>query len=488
MSQVIVIGSGIGSLASALRLKAKGHAVKVLEASGQVGGKLGVLHSKGYRWDTGPSLFTMPQFVDELFTLFGENPKEHFNYQKQLTVCNYFWEDGTRFSSNANLETFCSEASKTFHEPKEKIADYLAKSALKYDLTAGLFLEKSLHKLRTFTSAKAVKAVLKMGALDISSTLNGVNESSFSNPKLIQFFNRFATYNGSSPYKTPGIMSMIPTLEMQFGTFYPKGGMRNIVESLRQLGVRNGVEFQFNEKVKSIDYTNQKITGVTTELQSYCADIVVSGIDAHYTYTSLLPKLKAPKKTLEQEKSSSAIIFYWGVKKSFPLLDLHNIFFSEDYKKDFDAIFNENKLPADSTVYLNISSKADYTDAPKGCENWFVMINVPTNNGQNWKELVSEARSQVIKKLNRNLKVDLNELIETEDVLDPIKIEVKTSSHQGSLYGSASNSKFSAFLRHPNFSKQLKGLYFCGGSVHPGGGIPLCLKSGQIVADLIVDA
>lgn len=488
MSQVIVIGSGIGSLASALRLRAKGHAVKVIEASAQVGGKLGVLHSKGYRWDTGPSLFTMPHFVDELFELFGEKPRESFNYQKQSTVCNYFWEDGTRFSSSANLETFCLEASKTFKEPKEKIADYLAKSALKYDLTASLFLEKSLHKLSTFTSTKAAKAVLHMGALDISNTLNGVNEASFSNPKLIQFFNRFATYNGSSPYKTPGIMSMIPTLEMQFGTFYPKGGMRNIVESLQQLGERNGIEFHFNEKASSIDYTNQKITGVTTEYQSYIADIVVSGIDAYYTYTSLLPKLKAPKKTLEQEKSSSAIIFYWGIKKPFPALDLHNIFFTEDYEKEFDAIFKEKKLSSDPTVYLNISSKADSTDAPEGCENWFVMINVPTNNGQDWEQIVTQARSEVIQKLNRNLNVYLKELIETEDVLDPIKIEVKTSSHQGSLYGSASNSKFSAFLRHPNFSNQIKGLYFCGGSVHPGGGIPLCLKSGQIVADLIADA
>lgn len=488
MSQVIVIGSGIGSLASALRLKAKGHSVKVFEASDKVGGKLGVYRCNGYRWDTGPSLFTMPHFVDELFELFKEDPKEFFNYQKQDVVCNYFWEDGTQFSSSANVDTFCTEAAKTFNEPKEQIRNYLSKSAVKYDLTASLFLEKSLHKLSTYASSKAAKSVFQMGKLDISATLNEVNETSFTNPKLVQFFNRFATYNGSSPYKTPGIMSMIPTLEMQFGTFYPKGGMRKIVESLQQLGERNGVEFLFNEKAKSIDYTDKIITGITTEKGSYNADFVVSGIDAFYTYTSLLPKLKAPKKTLEQEKSSSAIIFYWGIKKAFPKLDLHNIFFSENYKEEFNAIFNEKKLAKDSTIYLNISSKADKKDAPIGCENWFVMVNVPTNNGQDWDQIVLEAKEQVIEKLNRNLKVDLSELIETEEILDPVKIELKTSSHQGSLYGSASNSKFSAFLRHPNFSNQIKGLYFCGGSVHPGGGIPLCIKSGQIVADLIPDA
>ena len=246
--------------------------------------------------------------------------------------------------------------------------------------------------------------------------------------------------------------------------------------------------FNFNEKAKSINYSNKKITGVTTEKARYIADIVVSGIDTFYTYSSLLPQLKAPQKTLNQEKSSSAIIFYWGVKKSFPELDLHNIFFSENYREEFDAVFDLKQLAKDSTIYLNISSKAEQSDAPKGCENWFVMINVPTNIGQDWEQLVTEARTQIIEKLNRNLNINLNELIESEEVLDPVKIELKTSSHQGSLYGSASNSKFSAFLRHPNFSNQIKGLYFCGGSVHPGGGIPLCLKSGQIVADLIPEA
>lgn len=485
MSQVIIIGSGIGSLASALRLRAKGHQVNVFEASHQVGGKLGAHRDSGYRWDTGPSLFTMPHFVDELFSLFEENPRDHFNYQKQNTVCNYFWEDGTKFSSNADIEIFCKEAAEKFNEPKENIAAYLAKSALKYDLTAELFLEKSLHKLDTYLSTKALKSVLQAGKLDVSATLNEVNEESFSNPKLVQFFNRFATYNGSSPYKTPGIMSMIPTLEMQFGTFYPRGGMRNIVESLWKLGERNGIEFHFNEKSTSINYKGNVITGISTERANYKSDIVISGIDAFYTYTSLLPKLKAPEKTITQEKSSSAIIFYWGVKKSFPELDLHNIFFGEDYKSEFKSIFETKTLPKDPTIYLNISSKADKNDSPEGCENWFVMINVPTNKGQNWEQLVNEAKALVIQKLNRNLGVNLNQLIEKESVLDPVKIELNTGSHQGSLYGSASNNKFSAFWRHPNFSKQLKGLYFCGGSVHPGGGIPLCLKSGEIVASLI---
>jgi phytoene dehydrogenase-like protein len=179
------------------------------------------------------------------------------------------------------------------------------------------------------------------------------------------------------------------------------------------------------------------------------------------------------------------LIFYWGVKKEFPELDLHNILFSEDYKKEFDEIFNLKKAPTDPTVYINISSKDEKADAPAGCENWFVMINVPGNQGQNWDEEISKARKAIVQRINQALNTDIESLIETESILDPRSIESKTQSFQGSLYGAASNNRNAAFLRHPNFSNQLKNLYFCGGSVHPGGGIPLALLSGKITAEII---
>jgi len=481
----IIIGSGVAGLASAVRLKAQGFEVTVFEGGAQIGGKLGVLESRGYRWDTGPSLFTMPSLVDELFTLFNEISSDHFSYQQQDVVCNYFWEDGTRFSASKSIEEFAKNAASTFNESQKTIADYLKRSSLKYELTAPLFLDKSLHKFGTYNSITALKAIRNIGKLDLNSTLNKVNESHFKSQKLIQLFNRYATYNGSSPYKTPGIMSMIPTLEMQFGTYFPHGGMRNIIESIYQLGLRQGVKYQLNEKVTSINYEGNKVTGVTTPKDTYQADVVVSNMDVFYSYDQLLPNLKRPNKILSQEKSSSAIIFYWGIKKQFPELDLHNIFFGNDYEQEFDALFDKKKLANDSTVYVHISSKAKHSDAPDGGENWFVMVNAPTNVGQNWKAIVAAARQQVLRKLSSCLGESIVNYIEVEEVLDPIKIDDRTASHQGSLYGISSNSKFAAFLRHPNFSKDLKNLYFCGGSVHPGGGIPLCLKSAHIVSNLI---
>lgn len=487
MKSAIVIGSGIAGLAAAVRLKAQGYDVTVFEGGAQIGGKLGILEINGYRWDTGPSLFTMPNLVDELFTLFNENPTDYFTYQQQDVICNYFWEDGTRFSAPKSMDEFAEKAASTFNESQKTIIDYLKKSSLKYALTAPLFLDQSLHKLSTYTSFKAIKAVTKMGQLDLSSTLNKVNENHFKDKKLIQLFNRYATYNGSSPYKTPGIMSMIPTLEMQFGTYFPHGGMRSIVESIYQLGLRHGVKYRLNEKVTAINYNGNTATGITTSKDTYQSDVVVSNMDVFYSYDQLLPNLKRPDKILSQEKSSSAVIFYWGIKKQFPDLDLHNIFFGNDYEQEFDALFNKKELANDSTVYVHISSKAKSSDAPEGGENWFVMVNAPTNIGQNWNAIVAAAREQVIKKLNSCLSDNIADYIVAEEVLDPIKIDDRTASHQGSLYGTSSNSKFAAFLRHPNFSTDLKNLYFCGGSVHPGGGIPLCLKSASIVSNLIAE-
>ena len=199
----------------------------------------------------------------------------------------------------------------------------------------------------------------------------------------------------------------------------------------------------------------------------------------------MLGNFHKAKKVLKQERSSSAIIFYWGIKKQFAQLQLHNIFFSNNYQQEFDSIFNKKEIFNDPTVYINISSKMEPSQAPTGKENWFVMVNAPANVGQDWTALKEKLRSTITEKLSRILGEDIAAQIETEQTLDPVMIEEQTASYMGSLYGTSSNSKWAAFLRHPNFTGTIKGLYFCGGSVHPGGGIPLCLKSAKIVSDLV---
>jgi phytoene desaturase len=281
---------------------------------------------------------------------------------------------------------------------------------------------------------------------------------------------------------------MIPHLELGLGTYFPKGGMHRIPMSLYDLAVRKGVQFHFDKPVNEILVKNRKAIGVQVGNEQHFADWVVSNMDIFSTYKKLLPGQRHPERTLQQERSSSAVIFYWGIRRAFPELDLHNIFFSNHYREEFASIFDQKTLHEDPTVYINITSKEEASDAPDGCENWFVMINAPGDYGQDWNEMVAKARENIIRKLHRILGVDIGPLIEAEDVLTPPLIEQRTSSYRGALYGAASNSQFAAFLRHPNFTSNIKGLLFCGGSVHPGGGIPLCLLSAKITASLTVQS
>ena len=480
-----IIGSGIAGLSAALRLRSLGYEVTVFEAHTGPGGKLDEISQDGYRFDLGPSLFTMPQYIDELFELFDENPRDHFNYLKKETLCNYFWTDGTRFQTPADKEEFITSFSTSFKENPAKVRRFLEDNSLKYELTAPLFLERSLHRLKTYLNGITVKAIAKIYRLDLFKSLYSTLQSYFKNPKSLQFFSRHATYNGSSPYQTPGIMSLIPHLEMHFGTYYPEGGMRSITESLYQLAIRHGVQFRFDEKVTRIDLHKGKVIGLSTAKGSYPFDIVVSNMDVVPTYRKLLTGIKAPEKTLAQERSSSALIFYWGIQKTFKELDLHNIFFSDRYEEEFNCIFKKKTLSEDPTVDVKISSKHTASDDPEGGENWFVMINAPGNYGQNWEELIDLSRERILNKLSLLLGVNIKEFIETEFVWDPRGIEAKTDSFLGALYGAASNDRMAAFLRHPNRAPQISNLYFCGGSVHPGGGIPLCVQSGKIVSELI---
>jgi phytoene desaturase len=485
LKNAVIIGSGIAGIAASIRLKAAGFDVAVYEQQSQAGGKIASLKLNDYRFDTGPSLFTMPQFIEDLFALASEPIEPHFAYKKKDVVCNYFFSTEKKFVAHADRVKFVDEACKTFQVRKKPLEKYLDNCKKKYDLTTRLFLEKSLHKLSTYLSTDTLNAIVHLPILHLNSTLNDVNEMYFSDKDLIQFFNRYATYNGSSPYLTPGIMSLIPHLEQHYGTYFPQGGMISITNSLVFLAEKLGVTFYFNHNIEKIEIENNKAIGIWSTGKFIQADVVISNMDIVPTYKKLMPNTKHPKKILSQERSSSALIFYWGIKKVFNQLDLHNIFFAENYQQEFNAIFNKKTIGDDITIYLNISSKDNIDDAPLDCENWFILVNAPNNTNQDWDELIDKTRRNVITKLSKHLKVDVSQFIECESVLDPRSIESKTQSYQGSLYGASSNSKFAAFLRHPNFSSRIKNLYFCGGSVHPGGGIPLCLLSAKITTDLI---
>jgi len=479
--KAIVIGAGVGGLAISIRLAIKGYDVKVFERNEGPGGKIGHVVKDGFVFDSGPSLFTEPQNIEELFSLAGEPIEEYFRYRKLPQSCRYFFENGKILNAYADQLAFSKEMETVLGEDPKIVLKYLSIAKNAYKNIGNIFLGHSLHKLKTWLGKGILSAIASTRTRYLTETFHEYNQKYFRSAEAVQIFDRFATYNGSNPFSAPAMLSMISNLEQNEGSYYPEGGMISISSALYALAIRKGVRFYFSTPVQEIVHSKGKVKGIVVKNNLVVADKVISNLDVYYAYRDLLKDESRAENILKRERSSSALIFYWGMKKEFPVLDLHNIFFSRNYEEEFQFIFQKKKIYSDPTIYVNITSKMEKGFCPEGKENWFVMINVPANEGQDWQSVQQVLKQSVINKLNRMMGEDISSCIETEHILDPSGIEERTLSHMGSLYGNSSNSLMSAFLRHPNFVPHIKGVFFTGGSVHPGGGIPLSLKSAKIV-------
>lgn len=478
--KIAVIGSGIGGLATACRLASKGHDVTVFEKNAAPGGKISEIHMKGYRFDTGPSLFTLPELVEELYSAAGETIPSTFAYKKLDVLCKYFYNSGENLIAWSDQQKFTDECAQKLGEDPSNIIRYFKSASSIYKITADIFLFNSLHKVKNLLKFSVLKSLLQVNKIRFYKTMHSDNSSNFKSPLLIQLFDRYATYNGSNPYKAPATLNVIAHLENNLGCYFPEQGMYAIVQHIYELALKKGIRFNFNSLVTSIDIKNKKAVGITVGDKAHTFDKIISDSDINYVINNLMDH-PLKKRFNRLEPSSSALVFYWGVNKEFPELDLHNILFSGDYKEEFANLFQKKTIDSDPTVYIFVSSKMVKTDAPKNCENWYVMVNAPSNSKENWDELIRVTKQNIITKINKSLKTNIEDYIEHEKIASPITIEQNTLSKGGALYGNSSNSMFSAFLRHPNFLKSVKNLYFVGGSVHPGGGIPLCLASAKIV-------
>lgn len=486
MSRIAIVGSGIGALAIAIRCKLKGHDVEVFEQSCSLGGKLSEMRFEGYRFDMGPSLFTLPSLVDELFTLAGKKPSDYLSYHKLNIITRYFYPDGTIVNAYSDAAAFAKEAEQKVGISAQRVLGYLDKSKDLYDRTANLFIFSPFNLLKLAKSDDAKAIAKKPLMLLAHKKMHAVNVQRLGEPKMVQLFDRYATYNGSNPYKAPGTLTIIPHLEHNIGAFFPDNGMFAIVESLVKLGEELGVKYHTNSRVGEISISNSVAKGISVNGRFREADVVVCNADVSYAYKHLLPKLSLGVVRSRLKPSTSALIFYWGMNQQFDNLDVHNILFSGSYKDEF-RMLDKGRIYHDPTVYIFIGSKACAADAPKGKEGWFTMINVPANTGQHWDLMITEARKNIQNKIKQMLGIDVTSHIVAERITDPRSIEARTSSLRGALYGFSSNNPFSAFLRHPNRHSKIRNLYFVGGSVHPGGGIPLCIASAKI-ADSEMDA
>jgi phytoene desaturase len=485
--RVAVVGAGLAGLSCAARLAHAGYRVDLYEQRDQVGGKAGTASLAGFRFDTGPSLATMPHVFAQLFEEVGESFEKSLRFIPLAPICRYFFPDGTQMGAFSDTRAFGEEIEAKTIDTQGSLERYLDYGRGLYELTADLFLWHSLHEASSYLRLPALRSLFGLGRIDALRSMDAAHRSFFRDPRLVQLFNRYATYNGSSPYRAPATLNVIPYVEYALGGYAVDGGIYAIPAALEALARRQGAQIHLAARVERILVRDSRVAGIRVQGQDLSYDVVVSNADVLRTYAELLGDPGAPlaRRYLRLEPSSSGLVYFWGIGRSYPELGVNNIFFSGDYPEEFRALFGERRCPQDPTVYVNITSKVTPEDAPSGGENWFVLVNAPCNSGQDWQAVAASTRQRVLRRLGRALASDVEAEIQVEWIMTPADIEHDTGSRLGSLYGISSNTRLAAFLRHRNRCRRPRGLYLCGGSVHPGGGMPLAVLSGKIAADLI---
>ncbi len=485
MSQknIAVIGGGLAGLTVAARLSKSGYRVTIFEKNFTTGGKAGEYRKDGFRFDTGPSLLTLKPVIDEFFSFMGESSNP-ITFERIDPVTRYFFASGRRFDASAEREARCAEAAKLWPEDARSFKNFTAYAKTLYDLAGDIFLKNPIHDWRSLLKWKYLPVLLQSFRLDTFRSMGRSHEAAFKSPELRQFFGRFATYSGSSPYRAPATLNLISHVELDLGAWFIHGGVKALATAILAVGEKNGVEFQFGSEVEEILHDKKKVTGIRVNGKSLLFDAVIAASDAVTVHLHLIRGFPGQAKTLSSlEPSLSGLVFLWGLRGKRTELLHHNVFFSEDYQREFQELFDEKKVPSDPTVYVAITSKSDPKDSPPDCENWFVMVNAPyLGKDGGFNENIGKIRGRIIHRL-RGSGLEIENDILFQKVISPQDFQRRDGSHRGAIYGLSSHGMMQAFLRPANQSSLLKGLYFVGGAAHPGGGVPLVIESARIVSE-----
>jgi len=477
-----VIGAGIGGLTAACLLAADGNEVVLWEKNATVGGKMNQQEMEGFRFDTGPSLLTMPEIITDIFKACGRNISDYLHIVPINPVCRYYWKDGTMFDCSTNLPDTLRQIKTFAPEDVEAYVDFLGYSADIYRKTAQTFLFNPLQQLRDLKNVRK-SDIFKINALaTVSSKVDKYVESAY----LRQFFKRFTTYNGSSPFIAPATLNVIPYVELCLGGFYVKGGLYQIAKALEKLALELGVELKMNTCIDKIITTGETATKVRTQAgELFEVDAVFSNSDATHTYTRLLSKEVVNRRSRRHynsiEPSCSGFVLMLGTSKTFETLIHHTIFFSDDYESEFRDIFIKKRPSPKPTIYVANTSHYESGHAPEGCSNLFILVNTPYLTEQvTWTDsFVEEYGSLIIEQLENAGLAGLKESIVVREHITPQDFYDIYLSNKGSIYGTSSNLPTAAFMRPRNKSPYLNNLYMTGGSTHPGGGIPLVMLSAR---------
>lgn len=475
---IVVIGAGVGGLAVSIRLAHLGHRVIIVERAEVVGGKLATLERDGYRFDIGPSLVTLPQVFAELFTLAGRRLDDEVDLVRLDPQFSYFWPDGSTLvvaddprRTMAAVEGFSpgsGDAWRRFIEHGERIWEVSERTFFAGPMKGLRELLGRMHSPRDLTDIDALRSLWRAAS------------AYFADPRLRQWAGRYATYSGSSPYRAPATLGCIPAIESLYGCWYPRGGLGALRDAIERLAIDSGVELRTGTEAVAVIADREQVLGVELATGGGLleASQVVVNADARHLYRDLLADPAAERRVRRARPSTSGVVVCAGVRGATPDITHHNVWFSDDYRGEFDALA-AGRFPDDPTVYGCISSITDDTQAPSGCENWFLLANAPAGI-----DLDPVRATEVIMQRLQRSGIALGDRIEFVETITPRDLEDRYRAPGGAIYGSSSDGRRAAFARPGNIGSR-RGLYLVGGSSHPGGGLPLVTMSARIVADLI---
>lgn len=483
---VVVIGGGIGGLSTAITLAAQGIRVALYEQQESVGGKMSQIVRDGYRWDTGPSVITMRHVFARLFAQAGRRLEDYLDLVPVDPLTRYFYPDGVALDVSRDWPEFAAALEQLAPDDVAGYLRFLAYAADIHRVTGPVFIYDQPPTLGSFLRVPPTD----MLRVDAWSTMHQAISRHVRSPHLRQLLGRFATYVGASPYQAPATLSVVAHVELTGGVWYPRGGIYQIAEAMRRLALELGVSIHNGRGVARILTEAQRAVGIALENgETVPATAVVANVDVATVYKTLLAPTDVPTGVVasltRQETSCSGFILLLGIKRQHARLAHHNIFFSADYPGEFRDIFSHGRPPQDPTIYVAITSKSDPDHAPEGHENWFILVNAPAADGRfDWTTQASAYRDHVLAVLARH-GYDIRNDIASEVCWTPLDIAARTGAWRGALYGISSNNALNAFRRPHNRCPHLAGLYFAGGTTHPGGGVPMVTLSGMVAADLV---
>ena len=481
MKPIVVVGAGMGGLSTAIRLAAAGQEVVVLEKNQQVGGKMNQIRADGYTWDTGPSVITMPHVFEALFAAAGRRLRDYVTLEPVEPLTRYFYPDGVVVDASSDPARMAAQIEQLEPRDVEGYARFLAYAAELHRVTGPVFIYDRPPTWRSFLRVPVTDWFKADGLRTMHQAIEGYVRS----PHLRQLLGRFATYVGASPYQAPATLNVIAHVELAGGVFYPAGGVYQMALGFERLARELGVEIRTGCEIDEIEVQNGRTIGVRlADGHRHPARAVVSNVDVTTTYDRLLPGYASHP---PREPSCSGFVLLLGVERQHPELAHHNIFFSADYPAEFEAIFEQGRPAQDPTIYVAITSKRDPDHAPPGAENWFVLVNAPAlNDNYRWEEVAGGYRDLILDRLTER-GYEIRDVIGAERVLTPTELSYQSGAWRGALYGASANDRLAAFRRPHNRSQEIQGLYFVGGTTHPGGGVPMVTLSGKVTAELVLE-